>query len=1244
MQLEPLIFNGINKDVSPNGLDYSGRKISNPLRDVVNSRYLSNEGGEAFQMENIKSNVKIVNPPLVAVTMPPLSSWVNAPWDQVNQSWGLGATPTLILNQSGQQSTPLIGTLTGFLPDTKYTFNIGWGNNAGQPIQVTLRAKLFRGDGSLIESFNATTVVVGAASSRVSSVIIRSLGETPAYIGIEIERDVSSVSGSRTFTLDSISMTNPAAFALPPGTNEVIGVYENREKNYLIYFIWNSTGKHRIQMYDENTGMISVIMEDIPGSSAVAPGRGLLNFRRDRLITGVSMTGSLLAFTDNAEFQKCINITHTYTASSDFRMSLLKIAPTKKPYVSLTSTSVPKDKDDIEPAVAVNRIAANSIQFAHRYVYLDNEVSALGPYSDLMPADAYGADRAFFTLRNKARVIFPIDTTLIGASLKRVELLFRIGNGPNWLIWKKLEAPFSANPAVEFLNDVPGEPVPTEQANKLFDLVPTRSRALVIFKNRLFLNVNEEGMTLPPMQITPSLTLDKNSIDVAVEGNGGFIKKNGQYRVGIVAADVFGRFTGVYAQTVLQGAPLVMTKSYKMMTSVSPDPNNRAARKMNVNMTGVLPPTVDRYSVVMSEDNHYESYFQTAARMDFYVRDRLAGEGDVGNTQVIENERIFLSNYSNYLTQAWAFCYFFLPVEIPFLPDTSYNIRIVNSENQRSVNKIIDVLDGYILVTNKFPGIDFANLFEPFLQTKPNFVGKKYGGIVTFIEIFKLKEVPSIYYYEVAGPFKNTSQGQAIQSSFTNLNGDTYYRGGYTAGLNPDSGVDMSQYNADVNYNSFRFLGTRFYGGGVNSNFPGKESSGLIQQETPSPVYIVGTLPPPKPTAIKAIKETEFKKKGYATDLSKIAWNRGRPFVEVTPQLVKRPTTIRYSDVYIDNTQLNGLNSFPVGNEYDKIGQDRSDIVAFLPVGNIMLAIHERNISSIYVGEGVVRTGEDGFLAKTDDVIGDDNKLVGGYGTLYPESLQENDGQAFGWDIYNGVVWRYTVEGIIPISNFGMKNHFRQKAAQYFAVKNSVRFVSAIDRVHKEYLLTFPDVASHGIAGETWAFNYEKNVWVARYSFIPEFMGKIGDKLYSFKNGEIWKHNAGTTYNNFYGVQYNRRFLISCNPQPEKVKTWSAVQLAGDNLCSSPGSDFKVVEIFNDSGQSTYTKAKDFEKKEGVHYGPILKDVNTNPALLTSGKIPLRDGKDMRSKALAVYVNNDSPERCLLQKMNIIYTFSEFSN
>ena len=82
--------------------------------------------------------------------------------------------------------------------------------------------------------------------------------------------------------------------------------------------------------------------------------------------------------------------------------------------------------------------------------------------------------------------------------------------------------------------------------------------------------------------------------------------------------------------------------------------------------------------------------------------------------------------------------------------------------------------------------------------------------------------------------------------------------------------------------------------------------------------------------------------------------------------------------------------------------------------------------------------------------------------------------------------------------------------------------------------------------GFTLGYNSKDNAWISFYSFIPEMYGAINYSCYSFKDGEIYKHNTNETRNNFYGVQYNSHFEVNFNQEPSRVKLFDAMAIEGN--------------------------------------------------------------------------------------------------
>jgi hypothetical protein len=117
------------------------------------------------------------------------------------------------------------------------------------------------------------------------------------------------------------------------------------------------------------------------------------------------------------------------------------------------------------------------------------------------------------------------------------------------------------------------------------------------------------------------------------------------------------------------------------------------------------------------------------------------------------------------------------------------------------------------------------------------------------------------------------------------------------------------------------------------------------------------------------------------------------------------------------------------------------------------------------------------------------------------------------------------------------------------------------------------------------------------YSFIPEYMIGMNSFFYSFKEGNLWRHNTNPVRNNFYGEQHKSTITSVFNPQPTQAiklfKTlsyestttvdnqanaaWSCTYLKTDLTDGNPGSML-----------STY-----FQQKEGEWFSYIRTNEST---------------------------------------------------
>ena len=103
--------------------------------------------------------------------------------------------------------------------------------------------------------------------------------------------------------------------------------------------------------------------------------------------------------------------------------------------------------------------------------------------------------------------------------------------------------------------------------------------------------------------------------------------------------------------------------------------------------------------------------------------------------------------------------------------------------------------------------------------------------------------------------------------------------------------------------------------------------------------------------------------------------------------------------------------------------------------------------------------------------------------------------------------------------------------------------------------------------------------WPSFYSFIPEYTQGMNNYLYTFNNGQLYRHNTNSLRNNFYGVQYNTTIKSVFNKGPLENKLFKTLILESDAAWSATlATDLPQTGSISD----TY-----FEKKEGNYFAFI---------------------------------------------------------
>lgn len=111
--------------------------------------------------------------------------------------------------------------------------------------------------------------------------------------------------------------------------------------------------------------------------------------------------------------------------------------------------------------------------------------------------------------------------------------------------------------------------------------------------------------------------------------------------------------------------------------------------------------------------------------------------------------------------------------------------------------------------------------------------------------------------------------------------------------------------------------------------------------------------------------------------------------------------------------------------------------------------------------------------------------------------------------------------------------------------------------------------------------------WVSFYSFIPDWMIGMNNYFYTFKGGNLYRHNTNATRNNFYGVQYNSMVKSVFNNAPLENKLFKTVDIQGDDVWAAT-----LVTDIQDTG---FVQANWYDKKEQVYFA-FVRNSGTSPA------------------------------------------------
>jgi len=123
------------------------------------------------------------------------------------------------------------------------------------------------------------------------------------------------------------------------------------------------------------------------------------------------------------------------------------------------------------------------------------------------------------------------------------------------------------------------------------------------------------------------------------------------------------------------------------------------------------------------------------------------------------------------------------------------------------------------------------------------------------------------------------------------------------------------------------------------------------------------------------------------------------------------------------------------------------------------------------------------------------------------------------------------------------------------------------------------------MANYTITYSPRLSGWTSYHSYLPEWMVSMNNYLYTFKNGNLYKHNSNETRNSYYGTLYPSKITTIFNNEPSQTKSFKTIATNSTTAWET--------DILSDQGEG-YIDADWYALKEGTWYAYIRRNEATH--------------------------------------------------
>ena len=751
---------------------------------------------------------------------------------------------------------------------------------------------------------------------------------------------------------------------------------------------------------------------------------------------------------------------------------------------------------------------------------------------------------------NKNRIAYEIPSAESQpTTVKQIDFAISINGSNEWSVFKSVTVSGGTKPALAYLYNPGGIVVEDSVSIKWSDSVPRKCKSLKVFKNRLFTFNNTEGYSYSQKALS-NFTVSASSqlIDPA------FIN-GGSYLVGLVFFDAYGRI--INTRMSQSGSVFIPERVEATLTRYA-----IAWSVASVSMSDI-PTEATHYSIVRTKCMN-KSFFLTGKSSDmFYIKRDEDGIVTYNKTYSVDNDGIAIdiSHFTEY--------------EIGYTFNVGDRIKIYNGTSL--FDKVIRSQEGRFIIVDNFQltsigsGNASRDIIEIYTPKTPSNTENLYEALdADLTPPYAGSSLnPQAGSYSARYAISNPGTGsRAFSITSGIIGGDAIFvsSGGYTD-IGRTTDFSYSGYSDTDPYSNTRVTSTL---------------SDILVMNPISRFYNV--------------------------------WMHGVGVRVVTVPLVdaqelSKYNVIRYSNPYIQGSDILGLNTFDALDEH-YLPVENGIGTLLVEAGDVLVGLHQIESTAIYVGQGFINSSSGtSFLSKTDSVIGDDRIYLGGHGTTHPASVVSRDSRVYFYDSRKGCIVRRSNDGLTRISDYGLKGFVSYLATLHNADSGNSRIVAGWDPQYDCYCISF--YLTGGSYNFTLYFNERSNSWVCVSDLMPIRFGILGQYQLAFNTGGgVWKQSPEANYNTFFGTAYSRTIEWEFG-QDSLMKILESIEVDAESIYSTAGTNEEIVSVYlvKNGTKQTQINYLDFRQREGVWRSPffnLITDANFGTASESKYKSPYK--------------------------------------